>query len=92
MEEDAVVTLKHHVWQLSYQAYYVGHTHTIKKQGGGSVILWGCFSPTEMGLKEGKPFRSIKRLEVSFQQMQHPKANAKTNKESMMLKNYYRKT
>ena len=39
---------KHYVWWKTNTAHHPKHTMPTVKHGGGSIMLWGCFSSARM--------------------------------------------
>ena len=40
---------KSYVWQITSTAHHSEHTVPTVKHGGGSIMLWGCFSSAGTG-------------------------------------------
>uniref|UniRef100_A0A674PB52 Tc1-like transposase DDE domain-containing protein n=1 Tax=Takifugu rubripes TaxID=31033 RepID=A0A674PB52_TAKRU len=82
---------KQYVWRKSNTAHHPEHTIPTVKHGGGSIMVWACFSSAGTGKMvkidgkmDGAKYRTILEenlLEFIFQQDNDPKHKAKSTME-----------
>ncbi|KAL0162929.1 hypothetical protein M9458_042325, partial [Cirrhinus mrigala] len=90
---------KRYVWRKTNTAHHSEHTIPTVKYGGGSIMLWGCFSSAGTGKlvrvdgkMDGAKYRAILEenlLEFTFQQDNDPKHKARATMEWFKTKHIH---